>query len=165
MVRPDWVKHELTPPRPSSQAFHNHPDDNLMSVYLEDEILRAGKNPSELQKIWPGYWIFSLTVQQIIDLSQEVTRADDENFPGHANVRDLAGPRRSQSKRTKMANMSILVSTGDIPLPSEKPEVATALPRPERPGEPGRETGLFRKLIRWTRSVRGFHSPRRARRH
>jgi hypothetical protein len=115
LIRPDWMKPGLSPPRPSSQAFQDHPRSGAMSAYLGDAIQAAGKSPSDLQKMkaWQGYWIFSLTVQQLRDeFGQEVQRDPQPDFPGHALIRDPSG-RRSQGKRSKMAVRCVLEAEAD----------------------------------------------------
>jgi len=80
-----------------------------MSVYLEDEIVSAGLSVEELQKRWDGYWVFSLTVDQLrVDFQQEVVRDPQSDFPGHALVRDRSG-KRTQGKRSRMAAACIFV--------------------------------------------------------
>ena len=110
LIKNDWVKVELSPPRPSSQAFQDRPESGAMSVYLEDEINSTGHFLGELQKRWEGYWIFSLTVSQLREeFSQEVVRDPQSDFPGHALVRDPNG-KRSPGKRSRMASACMLVS-------------------------------------------------------
>jgi hypothetical protein len=93
-----------------------------MSVYLEDEISSTGHSLAKLQKLWEGYWVFSLTVNQLReDFDQEVVRDPQADFPGHALVRDRSG-KRSQGKRSRMASGCILVlqpgtSPSDDPAP------------------------------------------------
>lgn len=110
LVKYDWVKVDLEPPRPSSQAFQDRQESGAMSVYLEDEIVLNGHSLAELQKRWEGYWIFSLTVNQLREeFAQEVVRDPQSDFPGHALVRDPSG-KRTQSKRSRMASACILAS-------------------------------------------------------
>jgi len=131
LVRPDWVKRDLDPPRPSSVAFQDRRETGAMSVYLEDEILTAGRSISELQKAWHGYWVFYLTVRQLRgDFGQIVTRDHQDSFPGHALVKDPTG-KRSQGKKSKMAASSVLVSAGngDVDaVASEMPAVLSSEP-------------------------------------
>ena len=116
LVKPEWVKHGQSPPLPSSQAFQDRPETHAMSVYLEDEIAAAGRVPSDLQKHWPGYWIFYLTVHELQhDFGQVVSRDQQPDFPGHSLVRDPSG-KRTQSKRSKMAGRCRLEATGDGPI-------------------------------------------------
>jgi hypothetical protein len=80
-----------------------------MSVYMEDELLAAGRSLEDLRKRWEGYWIFSLTVGQLKnEFGQEVLRDPQPDFPGHGLVRDPTG-KRSQSKRSRMAASCELV--------------------------------------------------------
>ncbi|MGH3187440.1 MAG: hypothetical protein ACRDPY_07475 [Streptosporangiaceae bacterium] len=109
LVKNDWVKADLEPPRPSSQAFQDRQESGAMSVYLEDEIISTGHSLAELQKQWEGYWIFSLTVNQLTEeFAQEVVRDPQSDFPGHALVSDPSG-KRTQGKRSRMASACILV--------------------------------------------------------
>lgn len=118
LVKSDWVKVELTPPVPSSQAFQDRSESGAMSVYLEDEINSAGHSLSDLQKRWEGYWVFSLTVNQLIEeFGQEVVRDPQPDFPGHALVRDPSG-KRTQGKRSRMASVCVLVSQPGSELPN-----------------------------------------------
>lgn len=109
LIKPEWVKTDLTPIRPSSVAFQDHPEDGAMSVYLEDEILLAGLSVEELQKGWDGYWVFALTVGELREaFGQEVVRDPQPKFPGHGAVRDISG-KRSPKKRSRMAEACALV--------------------------------------------------------
>lgn len=109
LVKAEWVKVELSPPAPSTQAFQDRRESGAMSVYLEDELLAAGRSLEDLQKRWEGYWIFSLTVGQFRnDFGQEVLRDPQADFPGHGLVRDPAG-KRSQGKKSRMAAACTLV--------------------------------------------------------
>jgi hypothetical protein len=138
LVRPDWMKVELVPPRPSSQAFQDRPESQAMSVYLADDIVAAGRSIDELQKLWEGYWIFSLTINQLRDdFGQEVIRDPQANFPGHALVRDPSG-KRSAGKRSRMAANCILAlqpsneSSSDTPpalLPKQEASKAKSVRR------------------------------------
>jgi hypothetical protein len=109
LIKPDWMKTDLTPVRPSSVAFQDHPEDHAMSVYLEDEILLSGLSVEELQKNWDGYWVFSVTVGELREtFGQVVTRDPQPGFPGHGAVRDSSG-KRSAGKRSRMAAACVLV--------------------------------------------------------
>lgn len=109
LVKAEWVKTELSPPAPSTQAFQDRRESGAMSVYLEDELLAAGRSLEDLQKRWDGYWIFSLTVGQFRDdFGQDVLRDPQADFPGHGLVRDPAG-KRSQGKKSRMAAACTLV--------------------------------------------------------
>jgi hypothetical protein len=108
LIRPEWMKTDLTPPRPSSQAFQDRAESGAMSVYLEDEILSAGLKVSDLQQRWEGYRIVHLIVKQLRDdFGQEVVRDPQPDFPGHALVRDPSG-KRSAGKRSRMAASCVL---------------------------------------------------------
>jgi hypothetical protein len=104
LVRPDDVVHDdLTDKdRPKSSVFTDHPEDGAMSVFLEDEILAAGKKPEDLLSSWPGYKICYLTVGQLREYGQLIARAPADNFPGHANVTDSSG-KRNGGRKTKLA--------------------------------------------------------------
>jgi hypothetical protein len=103
-VRPDGVKHnEDGSFRPQSAIFSDHPADGAMSVFLEDEIVAAGRSPEELFQVFdPSYKICWHYASEYFDLGQSVERAKDEIFPGHANVTDANG-KRSAGKRSKLA--------------------------------------------------------------
>jgi hypothetical protein len=74
-----------------------------MSVFLEDEIIAAGKSPQDLFQVFdPTYEICWHYASEYFDLGQNIERAKDDIFPGHANATDLTG-RRSGSKRSKLA--------------------------------------------------------------
>jgi hypothetical protein len=91
-----------------------------MSVYLEDEINSAGRSLAELFKLWEGYWVFSLTVNQLrAEFDQEVVRDHQPDFPGHALVRDRSG-KRSQGKKSRMASVCVLVLQPRIGPPSDQ---------------------------------------------
>jgi len=103
-----------------------------MSVYLEDEIALAEKRPGDLQEIWPGYWIFCLTGKQLQEeFGQQVSRDPQDDFPGHALVRDPSG-KRSPSKRSKMAAACTLEISGDGPadFPAVDPAASLSSPGP-----------------------------------
>lgn len=98
LVRPDWI----TPDRPSSAAFQDHPDDGQMSVFLSDGIADAGCLPEQLVTELPGYKICRLTVGELRELGEVVTRSKSDFFPGHANCKNANGD-RSGSVRKKLA--------------------------------------------------------------
>ncbi len=148
LVKNDWVKVNLSPPRPSSQAFQDRQESGAMSVYLEDEINSAGRSLAELQKLWEGYWVFSLTVNQLrAEFDQEVVRDPQPDFPGHALVRDRSG-KRSQGKRSRMASVCILVlQPGMIPPDDQAPQPLSEESRNiERPTVTRR---LGRRVLGW----------------
>jgi hypothetical protein len=96
--------------RPKSSVFSDHRDDGAMSVYLEDEIIAAGKKPEDLLTLWPGYRLCYLTAGEYRQLNQRIVRAHDDAFPGHANVTDGAG-KRSGGRRTKLAQKARWLET------------------------------------------------------
>jgi hypothetical protein len=74
-----------------------------MSVYLEDEIIAAGRSPLDLLKVWTGYRLCYLTVGQLRhEFGQVIDRDPTDDFPGHALVRSETG-RRTQRQRSRMA--------------------------------------------------------------
>ncbi len=138
LVKNDWVKVELSPPKPSSQAFQDRQESGAMSVYLEDEINSTGHCLAELQKRWEGYWIFSLTVSQLRGgFDQEVVRDPQRDFPGHALVRDRSG-KRSQGKRSRMASACVLVLR-----PGEDPQAPGSL------SDEARDTAEHPTFVLW----------------
>jgi hypothetical protein len=87
-----------------------------MSVWLEDEIKAEGRLVTDLLERWPGYWIYSLTVDDLRgEFGQVVSREPVSDFPGHALVRDPSG-KRTAGRRTKMAARGVLEVAGDGPV-------------------------------------------------
>jgi len=79
-----------------------------MSVFLSDDMERAGKTLEDLLKAWPGYRVCSFTVDELRDCyGQEVVRMPIDEFPGHAEVIDTSG-KRSSGTRSKMARGAYL---------------------------------------------------------
>ena len=89
--------------RPQSCCFSDHSDDGAMSVYLEDDIMSAGKKPEDLLQLWgSSYQLCYHTAKQYRELGQIITRAPNETFPGHANVSDVTG-KRTAARKSKLA--------------------------------------------------------------
>lgn len=103
-MRPDGVMHnEDGSSRPQSAIFSDHPSDGAMSVFLEDEIVAAGRSPEGLFQVFDSsYEICWHYASEYFALGQNIERAKDEIFPGHANVTDTTG-KRSAGKRSKLA--------------------------------------------------------------
>jgi hypothetical protein len=89
LIRPDWIK----PDGPSSAAFQDHPGDGKMSVFLADAIEAEGRRIEELAESMPGYRICELTVGELRELGEVVTRQANDFFPGHANCKSDKGNR------------------------------------------------------------------------
>jgi hypothetical protein len=103
LVRPDWIKADGE--RPTSQAFADHPSDGAMSVYLADEMERAGVTVDDLLARWEGYSVCWFTAGELRKLGQIVSRDADGVFPGHGAVRDRTG-RRSARTRSDLARLA-----------------------------------------------------------
>ena len=109
LVKAEWVKVDLSPRIPSSQAFQDRRESGAMSVYMEDELRAVGRSLEDLRKRWEGYWIFSLTVGQLKnEFGQDAPSRSAARLPGHGLVRDPTG-KRSQGKRSRMAASCELV--------------------------------------------------------
>lgn len=104
LVRPDGImSNEDGSSRPQSAIFSDHRSDGAMSVFLEDEIIAAGKTPYDLLQVFdPTYKVCWHYASEYFDLGQDITRAKDDIFPGHANVTDITG-RRTGTKKSKLA--------------------------------------------------------------
>ena len=70
-----------------------------MSVFLENEILAAGRKLEDLLEIWgAGYRLCYHSAREYRLLGQIIEPASIEEFPGHANVTDRAGKRNARRK-------------------------------------------------------------------
>lgn len=86
-----------------------------MSVFLEPDIIAAGRRPDELlhtNRFETGSRLSWVTLSFYRQQKQIVTRRPVDWFPGHANVRDESG-RRSGGKKTKLAGESKWLGEAD----------------------------------------------------
>lgn len=114
-----------------------------MSVFLADEIQQGGYLPTDLQKHWAGYWIFSLSVDQLREeFGQVVSRDPQPEFPGHALVKDPSG-KRTQGTRSRMAHRCVLEAAGDA-LPAAPAPLDLVQSEVDRPQPTEHESGTSR---------------------
>ena len=91
--------------RPKSSAFTDSRRDGAMSVFLEDDVIAAGKQPEDLLALdmfEPGSVLAYHELGYYRNNGQDVRRRPIDEFPGHANVRDTTG-KRSGGIMTRMA--------------------------------------------------------------
>lgn len=92
--------------RPASSQFSDSSHDNAMSVFVEDLIIAAGKNPGELLEKFPGCYMSWMYASDYEEEGQVITLdPQDSFFPGHAAVSDLRGKRSARTK-TRLAQRS-----------------------------------------------------------
>lgn len=90
--------------RPTSQSFSDSDEDGCMSVFLADDMDRAGVTVVDLLKCFPEYeYCCSWTVKQLNDLGETVVRQPIDEFPGHAGVARSTGGSRGAKARRRLA--------------------------------------------------------------
>ncbi|MFG1643802.1 hypothetical protein ACGFMK_26215 [Amycolatopsis sp. NPDC049252] len=104
VVHRDWVKEVDGEERPSSQAFQNHRDDGLMSVYVEEDWEDTDLAVENLIKRWgEDYRVCWLRAGDIRELGEKVYRAPNDEFPGHGAVEHPGSRNRPQGVKSRMA--------------------------------------------------------------
>jgi hypothetical protein len=106
-VRKAHLHRNVEPFVPGSGEFSDSSDGSGMSVFLRDEMDKAGKTWREIEAaIFPtevGQRVpCVLTLGQLREHGQDVVRESIDEFPGHAEVLDSRG-KRSTGTRSKLA--------------------------------------------------------------
>jgi hypothetical protein len=118
---------DLASKRPKSPEFSVSREDGAMSVFLEDDILAAGRSLEEiltLDMFESGSVLCWLPISFYREQGHAVTRRDIRQFPGHANVRGSNGKltsgaqtRLAKNSRWLEFNPPSAASPGSVPWP------------------------------------------------
>ncbi len=106
-IRPLWVIRDNNQGgwRPTSQAFHDHPDGSPMSVFLASVMQAAQRPPTDAVRGHEGFHLAAITAGLARSLDQRVVRDPQEDEPAHGSV--VGQKKRACRKLAKAATWVI----------------------------------------------------------